>query len=200
MKIDLGFWNQQGEYIQDIQEINKMDMDKYFEELNDMANFKGFGEKPEPEKIFRDGVDVAGCKFIVYRFSENPDYSDYCCEIWDNECEAQNCYYKQFQRLQQENAELKEKIKKYAKINEQETKDYAELKAENERLKEELAENNCFEPNSLKCKHAFFIEDKLKQTLQEIKEIAEKYDNLTYPVSSIVLSQEILQKISEVME
>ena len=50
MKIDLGFWNQQGEYIQDIQEVNEMDMDKYFEELNDMANFKGFGEKEADEK------------------------------------------------------------------------------------------------------------------------------------------------------
>lgn len=35
-------------------------------------------------------------------------------------------------------AELEAKIKKYAAINEQETKDYAELKAENERLKEEV--------------------------------------------------------------
>lgn len=38
---------------------------------------------------------------------------------------------------------------------------------------------------------------RLKSCLQEIKAIAEKYDNLTYPVSSIVLSHEILQKITK---
>ena len=54
MRVDLGFWNQQGEYIQDIQEINKMDMDKYFEELNDMANFKGFGEVKAKEYDITD--------------------------------------------------------------------------------------------------------------------------------------------------
>ena len=41
----------------------------------------------------------------------------------------------QLNRKEQECEELKEKCKKYGEINEQETKDYAELKAENEQLK-----------------------------------------------------------------
>ena len=45
-----------------------------------------------------------------------------------------NCVYKQLKRKEQECEELKEKVKKYGEINEQETKDYAELKAENEEL------------------------------------------------------------------
>lgn len=133
---------------------------EFFDELNDMANFKNFGEKEETEQkeIIIDGVNVAGC----VRLQDDKTSCDLGgeCKGWDN------CYYKQLKRLQQdyvnlsksfehlktsyqenqdyisqlkdENAELKEKIKKYAAINEQETKDYAELKAENERLKEKM--------------------------------------------------------------
>lgn len=71
MKIDIGFWNQQGEYIQDIQEINKMDMDKYFEELNDMANFKGFGEKKETECEYCE--DCSFCKGCFKLQQENEE-------------------------------------------------------------------------------------------------------------------------------
>ena len=39
-----------------------------------------------------DGVDVAECSYY------NKDNAPYCCEIWDNECEAQLCYYKQLKR------------------------------------------------------------------------------------------------------
>lgn len=68
-------------------------------------------------------------------------------------------------------AELKAKIKKYAAINEQETKDYAELKAENEQLKA-LCDTykTCYQAkhSDIKC-----LLPKYRTTLQEIKEIAE---------------------------
>ena len=70
-----------------------------------------------------------------------------------------SCHYKQLKRKEQEYEELKEKCRKYGEINEQETKDYAELKAENEELK----------------KYEYHYLDKyiqLKETLAEIKEIA----------------------------
>ena len=51
-----------------------------------------------------------------------------------------NCVYKQLKAKEQECEELKEKVKKYGEINEQETKDYAELKAENEELKKIINE------------------------------------------------------------
>ena len=47
---------------------------------------------------------------------------------------------KQLEQKEQECEELKEKVKKYGEINEQETKDYAELKAENEKLKKIINE------------------------------------------------------------
>lgn len=67
-----------------------------------------------------NGIDVSECGYY------NKDNEPYCCEIWDNECEAQDCYFKQrnryfkqLKRLQEENEELKEKIKseKYIKEN-----------------------------------------------------------------------------------
>lgn len=51
-----------------------------------------------------------------------------------------NLLQAQNEGLKKQNKELQAEIKKYAAINEQETKDYAELKAENERLKEEIKE------------------------------------------------------------
>jgi DNA repair exonuclease SbcCD ATPase subunit len=44
----------------------------------------------------------------------------------------------QLKRKEQECEELKEKVKKYGEINEQETKDYAELKSENKHLNDLL--------------------------------------------------------------
>ena len=51
-----------------------------------------------------NGIDVSECSYY------NKDNEPYCCEVWDNECEAQNCYFKQLKRLQEENEELKTNI------------------------------------------------------------------------------------------
>ena len=58
-------------------------------------------------KTIVNGIDVSECSYY------NKDNEPYCCEIWDNECEAQNCYFKQCKRLQKENEELKNKIESY---------------------------------------------------------------------------------------
>jgi len=93
--------------------------------------------------------------------------------------------------LQRENVELKEKIKKYAAINEQETKDYAELKAEIERLNNCLMESLTHEKDALdksieiKAENERLLKQKnnvmrknivLYATLQEIKVICD-YEN-----------------------
>lgn len=62
-------------------------------------------------------------------------YKDKCSLIKAGKCKNVNIFLQQ----SRENTELKEKIKKYATINEQETKDYAALKAENEILLRQLA-------------------------------------------------------------
>lgn len=60
------------------------------------------------EEITIDGVNVAGCEFL--RNFIIPD--NYGCKIDDSLCcDVGNCYYKQLQRLKQENEKLKESNK-----------------------------------------------------------------------------------------
>ncbi len=72
------------------------------------------------KEVIINGIDVSKCVF---------NYSEICCEIDDEYCfKDNNCYYKQLKRKEQECEELQEKIKKYSKINEQDTKDFAKYK------------------------------------------------------------------------
>jgi hypothetical protein len=111
-----------------------------------------------------DGIDVCECSYY------NKDNEPYCCEVWDNECEAQNCYFKQFKRLQEENEKLKNKnndlIEEIASGN----IDIAILQKENEELKKKQITKNGFicdcEQNA-----------KYKQALEEIREITEQDRN-----------------------
>lgn len=142
-------------------------------------------EQMTDKEIIIDGVDVSECS---YYSSETYPYT---CEVWDNECEAQNCYYKQLKRLEQENAELKA----YMDVNEDFKTAWEELKAENERL-QKLTCFNCGE-ETLSPSGAE-IYDKIlvyKQTLQEIKAIAEvgqdKYHN------GLILAKPILDLITK---
>jgi hypothetical protein len=122
------------------------------------------------EEIIINGVNVAGCKYYTqdYQRANNIEGRyEHCkdvCELnGDNYfyCKMNNdCYYKQLKRLEQENKELKEKIKKYSAINEQDTKDYVELKRENVRLFNESIE--------LRAKNIEY-----KSALEEIREKAQ---------------------------
>lgn len=62
------------------------------------------------EEIIIDGVRVDECSYY------NEDNEPYCCDIWDNECEAQNCYYKQLQRLKQENEKQRKALEEIREI------------------------------------------------------------------------------------
>lgn len=86
-------------------------------------------------------IDVSDCCYY------NGDNSPFCCELYDNECEAQNCYYKQLQQ--------------YKQLCAQKTVDNFDLIKENEELKEN------YRLSCLKCKfkNAFMV-------LDEIEEIA----------------------------
>ena len=93
-----------------------------------------------------------------------------------------NLLQAQNEGLKKQNKELQEEIKKYAAINEQETKDYAELKAENDRLKEEILkfrwDNPYFDLYNNVVNQRDIWEQKSEQyksCLQEIKAIAEEY-------------------------
>ena len=55
------------------------------------------------KQIIIDGVPVQDCCYFDY---ENDGYKD-SCYIHQNECSAQNCYYKQLKRKEQECERLK---------------------------------------------------------------------------------------------
>lgn len=108
------------------------------------------------EEIIIDGVNVAGCEFL--RHCVIPDNEG--CKIDDSLCcDVGNCYYKQLKRLEQKNAELKA----YKDVNEDFKTAWAELKAENERLKEEKDGMQILIDNYIT------LTEKYQQTLQEIK-------------------------------
>ena len=156
-------------------------------ELTDMANFKGFGESKE----IINGVNVAGCKYFQIEANELYPKAHYCGSTFNRFCEDDdNCVYKQLKRLE---FELKVTKADY-EASEQEN---AELKAENELLREEnLVEQTQY--TEVVSENVQKIRQ-LKQTLQEVKAIAE--DNIIGCFSDKCdLADEILQKITKAEE
>ena len=134
-------------------------------------------------KIIIDGVNVAECSYY------NEENKPYCCEIWDNECEAQNCYYKQYLRLKQENEELKKQLE----IDKNQINYFIE---ENEKLKK-----RCEELDKMTDIFSARLANKYKQALEEIKNLAElemmldENSKAFYPTNI----KRILDKINEVL-
>jgi hypothetical protein len=128
------------------------------------------------KQIIIDGVDVSGCSCHYNGWSQlYRDIRDMCDKGYDLECKPKEngCYHytkcleEQLKAKEQECEELKEKVKKYGEINEQETKDYAELKAENKILKEkfEIAIKNNMDKTLLRLEKG-----DVQEELQEIRE------------------------------
>ena len=135
----------------------------------------------ELHKIFEDEVEknpyVIQTDFIKYKlfyFYQRADWLNVCFKLLEQKLKAK----------EQECEELKAKCKKYGEINEQETKDYAELKAERDNYIDK-----------------YFLESQKvvnpRKVLTEIKEIAEE-NKETAQYKGICFS--ILQKIREVIE
>ena len=187
------------------------------------------------KQIIIDGVPVQDCCYFDY---ENDGYED-SCYIHQNECSAQNCYYKQLKAKEQECEELK-KIINEAKNSKLDLKSFLvgeaiqneyeqqldQLKGENEKYSlfiEKLCDYAGLECDSeeqamrtlsdlaSQMNKARWIIDRYKQTLTEIKEIAEKTlnmvdyktyfkrDNKSLKQEGFKALNEILQKINEVI-
>lgn len=75
------------------------------------------------KEIIINDIDVGECDFFSKGITHN-----ICENLKEVEVECKynsSCYFKQLKRKEQECEELKEKINKYSKINEQDTKDFA---------------------------------------------------------------------------
>lgn len=166
------------------------------------------------DKQIIDGVDVSGCCFYEKHYTEDEDVEiKHFCKIFHYHCETEtNCYYKQLIRKEQECKKLKEyfetakeasncNLKALGEMTEWADKldeENDQLKAENEELKEQLTildDEDVVVEITVK---QFEEYKKLKQTLTEIKEIAEDQKDLLENMRIDVLEQ-ILEKISEVV-
>ena len=155
------------------------------------------------KQIIIDGVNVVECP---HRKKEVTFMNVIKCYNY-GACEGVNCLYKQLKRKEQECEELKKDIKDIANLLDLDTgEEYnfsniemetKELKAENEELKKQLTildDEDVVVEITVK---QFEEYKKLKQTLAEIKEIAEDFYLDGEHVKNKYLAQEILQKISE---
>ena len=84
------------------------------------------------KQIIIDGVPVQDCCYFDY---ENDGYED-SCYIHQNECSAQNCYYKQLKRKEQECEELKNFHINLVGVKECEIKELLKLKQTLTEIKE----------------------------------------------------------------
>lgn len=140
-----------------------------------------------------NGIDVSECAYY------NKDNAPYCCEVWDNECEAQNCYFKQLKHLQQENKKLKE-VANEAKIEYENLlinrNDFAEraekLEQENKELKETVE-------NLLKIQYA--LADSCNKYSKVLEEIKTDFANQVAWVGGLSnFESNIYKKINEVLK
>ena len=172
------------------------------------------------KQIIIDGVDVSGCEF--YNKDDktcreaNGKYNIDICDF--DKCENSNCYYKNWQRKEQECEELKEQLKEMNEVIRTETTrcnlvnilktELDQLKAENEELKKtvndllhkpEIQDKILWKIDNealLRSKDAYIY--KLEKTLTEIKFWARELLKRTGQVVPYEIKQ-ILQKISEVV-
>lgn len=142
------------------------------------------------KQIIIDGVDVSGC--IYYKATGKYNTCGYCCE------QNPNCYYKQLKRKERECEELKEQLTilngeaVVVEITVEQFEEYKKLKAENDEYSlfiEKLCDYAGLECDNeeqamrtlsdlaSQMNKARWIIDRYKQTLTEIKEIAEKIDD-----------------------
>ena len=140
------------------------------------------------KQIIIDGVDVSGCPYYI---DSEGGCSSHDCECI--KCIHNVCFYKDYKAKEQEcealqmsdneAGEIIAELTAYKDINEDFKTAWKELKAENEELKKIIneAKNSNLDLKSFLVGEAVGKEyeqqlDQLKQTLAEIKEIAEPYE------------------------
>lgn len=88
-------------------------------------------------------IDVKDCCYY------NSDNEPYCCELYVNECEAQNCYFQQLQQLKVENKKLSTQNYYLDKANlglAEENEKYLQCLDEIEEQVEDIISEKCNKP------------------------------------------------------
>lgn len=125
------------------------------------------------KEIIIDGVDVAGCKYLNKVVNEEP-----YCNIDEEHlytCSSdENCYYKQLKRLEFENAEIKAENEKLKEKFIQVSEDLGNATVKNFTLENKLDDTESRLITLQKANtHNLVLLQRCKTCLQEIKVIAE---------------------------
>ena len=142
-------------------------------------------------KVIIDDIDVSECDNLAILQDRMTDKEFTFCNAYQEDCsERENCHYKQLQRLKHQYADVLKLAKENADSNE-----YClqELEQENERLKEEKGGMQILIDNYIA------LTEKYHQTLQEIRDIAEKMYNTNDEDTERDLHIELQAKINEVI-
>lgn len=131
----------------------------------------------DKEQIIIDGVDVSECAYFDY---ENEGTRE--CDVYGNECEANNCYYKQLARKTQECIKLNNKIIDMNSIIEDAAinlgnKDFTlyDLPFEIKKLRQECKESKAYAQRQENQRETYYKEFlKLSQECENLK-AEEKY-------------------------
>lgn len=131
----------------------------------------------DKEQIMIDGVDVSECAYFDY---ENEGTRE--CDVYGNECEANNCYYKQLARKTQECIKLNNKIIDMNSIIEDAAinlgnKDFTlyDLPFEIKKLRQECKESKAYAQRQENQRETYYKEFlKLSQECENLK-AEEKY-------------------------
>lgn len=166
------------------------------------------------DKQIIDGVDVSGCphyQTIGYLSQKDEGVEDYC-NLFAYSCKNVNCHYKKWQRKEQE-CERLNKIIDEAKNSKLDLKSFLVCEAIQNEYEEQLdqlkTKNSILEDeykileDNLDSRTRDFedVIDRYKQTLTEIKDIAERCGKRIplFEIDEIAEDlKQILQKISEV--
>lgn len=143
-----------------------------------------------------NGVDVSECEFywLEKDLCNNGNLTGDCQENKD-------CIYKRYIRKEQECEELNNTITNLENIRDEFSTKLDQLKSENEDLKKSILQEcpNCGEEYlNYKGVELYYENNDLKQTLAEIKEIAEWHTTKADSEDVQEDMKQILQKISEV--
>lgn len=144
------------------------------------------------EQLIIDGVDVSECAYFDY---ENEGTRE--CDAYGNECEANNCYFKQFARKTQEYEQKEKELLSNEKIINKLMKEVDELKQECDTLKSQLdfevQQKECIEQECEKLKEKFkkffnidnqecwdiaFLKDENARYRRALEEIEEVINNI----------------------
>lgn len=139
------------------------------------------------KQIIIDGVPVQDCCYFDY---ENDGYED-SCYIHQNECSAQNCYYKQLKHKEQEYEELRKYHNKCCEEFEKEKKEWLE--------KYNQISRGFYNGDYCNTEHCSLLQAK-EQECEELKKIIDEAKNSKLDLKSFLVGEAIQNECEQQLD